>query len=93
MELGIQLSFVKTSEFRGGGLNPPNPPSEHRCVDLHECADKFTTLLRTMQLLMASDKPTFHYRKHSATKQLWFIYLMQTETISLWTILDVYSPQ
>ena len=27
MELGIQLSFVKTSEFwGGGGLNTPNPP-------------------------------------------------------------------
>jgi hypothetical protein len=26
MELGIRLSFVKTSEFREGGFNPPNPP-------------------------------------------------------------------
>jgi hypothetical protein len=26
MELGIQLSFVKTSEF-GGGLNPPTTPT------------------------------------------------------------------
>jgi hypothetical protein len=26
MELGIRLSFVKTSEFRGGGLNFPNSP-------------------------------------------------------------------
>jgi hypothetical protein len=27
MELGIRLSFVKTSELRGvGGLNPPNHP-------------------------------------------------------------------
>jgi hypothetical protein len=25
-ELEIRLSFVKTSEFRGGGLNPPNSP-------------------------------------------------------------------
>jgi hypothetical protein len=25
-ELGIRLSFVKTSEFRGGGLNPRTPP-------------------------------------------------------------------
>jgi hypothetical protein len=25
-ELGIRLSFVKTSEFRGGGGDPPNPP-------------------------------------------------------------------
>jgi hypothetical protein len=26
MELGIRLSFVKTSEFRGGVVKPPNPP-------------------------------------------------------------------
>jgi hypothetical protein len=27
MELGIRLSFVKTSDFGGGGgLKPPNPP-------------------------------------------------------------------
>jgi hypothetical protein len=26
MELGIRLSFVNTSEFRRGGLNPPKPP-------------------------------------------------------------------
>jgi hypothetical protein len=25
MELGIRPSFVKTSEFRGGGLKVPNP--------------------------------------------------------------------
>jgi hypothetical protein len=24
-ELGIRLSFVKTSEFRGGGVNPQTP--------------------------------------------------------------------
>jgi hypothetical protein len=29
MELGIRLSFVKTSEFRGG-LNPPKPPASVR---------------------------------------------------------------
>jgi hypothetical protein len=31
MELGIQLSFVKTSEFRGGeGFEPPKPPPSVR---------------------------------------------------------------
>jgi hypothetical protein len=29
MELGIRLSFVKTSEFRGGWLNHPPPPTWH----------------------------------------------------------------
>jgi hypothetical protein len=29
MELGIRLSFVKTSEFRGGGVEPPPPAVRH----------------------------------------------------------------
>jgi hypothetical protein len=39
MELGIRPSFVKTSEFRGGGgLKPPNPTSlSMHCIF---CPDK-----------------------------------------------------
>jgi hypothetical protein len=35
MELGIRLSFVKTSEFRegGGGLNTPNLPTQYATED------------------------------------------------------------
>jgi hypothetical protein len=38
MELGIWLSFVKTSEFRGGGVEPPNTnptgmPLHHTKID------------------------------------------------------------
>jgi hypothetical protein len=37
MYLGIQLSFVKTSEFRrgGGSLNPPNTPPPPIGMPLH----------------------------------------------------------
>jgi hypothetical protein len=38
-ELGIRLSFVKTSEFRGGGFEPPQPPPLRYATEvLHICS-------------------------------------------------------
>jgi hypothetical protein len=34
-ELGIRLSFVKTLEFRGVGVEPPKPPQPGYVIDLY----------------------------------------------------------
>jgi hypothetical protein len=45
-ELGIRLSFVKTSKFRGGGEPPPPPhPSARLCLQHHRMY-KFARLVQ-----------------------------------------------
>jgi hypothetical protein len=49
-ELGIRLNFGKTSEFRAGGLNPPNPPSVRHCVQHKGTCEDITQINHEMIL-------------------------------------------
>jgi hypothetical protein len=69
-ELGIRLSFVKTSEFLGGGLNPPKHPTRYATACLYF----------NMQLLLTYAMSGTRSERH-VSKWLYIVLVVFTEAI------------
>jgi hypothetical protein len=80
MELGIRLSFVKTSEFREGGLNPPplrSAPAEstaiHRLLTNSDISESHSFFLMSLTISTLAYHSTLKMEKAFLWKH-WCLY-------------------
>jgi hypothetical protein len=79
MELGIRLSFVKTSEFRGGGeLNTPKPPLVTPLVKVALRCESFGEFHNLLDVLLKDEERFWRYFRMSSDTFKYILELIHT---------------